>query len=425
MNDETPEKTIHKNDALFVCHRIPYPPNKGDKIRSWQILNWLSTKFNVHLAAFVDDPDDFQHEYVLSQVAASVKLVPLDPLTSKIKSASGFLRGEPLSISFYRDRRMADAVAEIRQHPIQLEMAFSSTMAQYIKTPSSQKSVRIIDFCDADSEKWSAYAQQKRWPLSFVYRREGALLQEAELEIANWADHSFAISPQEAIVLGRGVVDFDWFANGVDTEYFSMDATIDQRAAAGATPSDVIFTGAMDYWANIDAVLWFVEGVWPIVKAQAPGATFSIVGAKPDPRILALDGHNGVSVVGSVPDMRPWLANAKIAVAPMRIARGVQNKVLEAMAMSRPVVLTPNAAAGIDAQDGEAVLVRSDIIGFADTIVGLLLDDGYRQNLGSRARKCVANKYQWSVCFKRLEAAVSDTIARHLSEISTAHPSDR
>lgn len=390
--------------VLYLTHRIPYPPNKGDKIRSWRTLDHLSKRFDVRLCSFVDDPADFQHEAHLKTACESVALVPLDRRTATLRSATGFLTGEPLTFPFYRDARMARAVAAARASGLSAEIAFSSSVAPYISVKS--RAARIVDLCDADSAKWAEYARRKFWPTSAVYAREGRLLAKAETEIINWADAAFAISEEEADLLGSrdgALKEVGWYGNGVDAEYFSPQPSPPARF-------DAVFVGAMDYWANVDGVLWFVRDIWPFVRAERPAATFAIVGSSPSREITALAGSDGVAVTGSVDDVRPFVAGAGVVVAPMRIARGVQNKVLEAMAMAKAVVTTPAGLEGIDATMGaEAIAVASPET-FAREILRLLNDAAAAAKIGAAARARILADYSWPKQLRRLDDALDKLI---------------
>jgi sugar transferase (PEP-CTERM/EpsH1 system associated) len=392
-----------RKEALFLVHRIPYPPDKGDKIRSWRILERLSNRFDTHLAAFVDDEADFAHEDFLKSKCASVTLVALDKRVASARSAIGFLTGEALTRPYYRDRSMRRAVAQLRKRPLALEVAFSSSMAQYLEKGVASRP-RVIDLCDADSLKWREYASQKPWPMSAVYAREGVRLAREESRIINWADATFAISEEEALLLSEreeAKRSVDWFGNGVDTDYFSPASV-----APAADRADIVFVGAMDYWANVDAVLWFVREVWPTVRSRLPETTFAVVGSNPHQDIRALDGIDGVRVTGRVADVRPYLAGARVAVAPMRIARGVQNKVLEAMAFGLPVVSTPAGLTGVDAIAGTEAISAASASGIADEIDWLLDNPGEARAMGEAARRRVVTDYQWASQLKRLDAAI-------------------
>lgn len=399
---------------LYLAHRIPFPPDKGDKIRSWRTVEHLAKRFRVHLAAFVDRREDFQHAERLRAVCDSVVLVPLAPHRATLRSAAGFLTGEPLTMPYYRDRRMTAAVAAARALGLSIEMAFSSSMAQHLSQSSSAP--RVVDLCDADSAKWTEYARRKNWPMSAVYAREGRRLSAVETEIINWADATFAISEEEADLLAsRDGVKKEalWFCNGVDSDYFSP------RVGDGIK-SSVVFTGAMDYWANVDAVVWFMREIWPAVRASAPTATFTIVGSNPTKEICSLDGKEGVAVAGRVKDVRPYLAGAAVVVAPMRIARGVQNKVLEAMAMGKAVVTTPAGLEGIDAKMGTEAITAASPDAFAHEILRLISDDRTAAALGAAARARVVADYRWPTQLARLDAVIDRLLAQKKS-----HPASR
>lgn len=391
--------------VLYLAHRIPFPPDKGDKIRSWRTVEHLSARFDVDLAAFVDDPSDFQHEERLRRVCASVALVPLERRSATIRSARGFLTGEALTFSYYGDARMRRAVAAARAKRPVAEIAFSSSMAPYLR-PRGAAPV-LIDLCDADSAKWAEYGKRKGWPLSTVYAREGRLLARAETTIINRADAAFAITEEEADLLGSrdGVVKpVHWFANGVDAGYFSP------AFAPHADRIDAVFVGAMDYWANVDAVTWFAREIWPEVRQSISDGTFYIVGSNPDAAVLALHGRDGITVTGRVDDVRPFVAASKIAVAPMRIARGIQNKVLEAMAMAKAVIATPAGLEGIDATAGTEAIAAASASAFARECVRLIEDAPAAASLGRAARAQILSDYQWAAQLKRFDAVLDRLI---------------
>ena len=385
---------------LYLAHRIPYPPDKGDKIRSWKTLEHLAKRFRVHLGAFVDDPADFRHQAHLQSICESVALVPLKKRAATLKSLQGFASGEPLTLRYYRDRRMSAAVEKARAAGLAAEFAFSSSMAQYIEVKSNAP--RFVDLCDADSAKWIEYSKRKLWPMGAVYAREGRLLAREESAIINWADAAFAISEEEADLLGSrddAQKEVLWFCNGVDARYF---APASANTAAGRFTA--VFVGAMDYWANVDAVLWFVRDIWPEVRSALPQATFAIVGSNPSAAIRALHGALGITVTGRVEDVRPYIEGAALVAAPMRIARGVQNKVLEAMAMGKAVVSTPAGLEGIDAQIGVEAIVAASHGAFALEVIRLAEDQQAAAKIGAAARARVLADYQWPQQLARLDA---------------------
>jgi len=391
-------------DLLFLAHRIPYPPNKGDKIRSFNILRHLSRSYRVHLGAFVDDPYDMRYCDKVEALCASTCLLPLSSTRAKIRSLSGLIRKTALSPHYFYDKKMQQWVASCMAsvNP-QRVFVYSSPMAQYVLGEDSAKIRRVIDFVDVDSDKWSQYADRKAWPLSWLYRREARMLLEFERDIAMKFDASLFVSAEEAALLRELVPEaasaINYFDNGVDHEFFSPDRDYDDPY--NGCRDALVFTGAMDYWANIDAVKWFAQEIFPKVLAEVESARFYIVGARPSREVQELSALPGVSVVGAVKDIRPYLAYARAAVAPLRIARGVQNKVLEAMAMARAVVATRVAVAGIDitGEDGLAIADNSDE--FSGKTIRLLQSSG--ACVFNNSRDWVCKRYDWEHNLQKLD----------------------
>ncbi len=393
---------IAKPEILFLAHRIPYPPDKGDKIRSWRLLKHLTERFSVHLACFVDDQRDLRHMDYIGSLCASSTFVRLRPSFARVKSLRSLTSGDPLTFSYYHNRKMLAAVNQLRTLPLAAEMVFSSSMAPYVAARVAGRK-RIVDFCDADSEKWRQYAAETSGMLGWLYTREADALARAETQIVNWADVSFAITDQEAALFNRRPDcrnHVGWWSNGVDSDYFDPALAVEPFK----TPCDVAFVGAMDYRANVDAVLEFINESWPKVRAAVPRTRFAIVGANPVGKIKALHGFNGVSVTGRVDDVRPWLTHAKVIVAPMRVARGIQNKVLEAMAMAKPVVATPAVASSIACDDG-AICVAQNADEMAMEIINLLERPERCRQVGAAARAAMGS-YDWGISLERFDTAL-------------------
>ncbi len=403
-------------DILFLAHRIPYPPNKGDKIRSWHLLAHLAKRHRVHLGCFVDDPADFAHVPFLQDLCASVIALPLDPRKAKIRALSGFIRSEALSIGYYRDARLERWVAyTAMQNRLAATVLYSSPMAQYALHRRDKLGSVIMDFVDVDSDKWRQYAESRSFPMSWVYGREARTLLAYEREIAAKVDMSFFVSDAEAALFRslapESAAKVAALTNAVDHAYFSP-------AHSFASPFDgrekaLVFTGAMDYWANVDAVDWFAREVLPLIRAGEGDAVFYIVGGNPTLRVKALAEVPGVRVTGRVPDGRPYIAHAAAVVCPLRIARGIQNKVLEGMAMARPVVATPQAFEGIDATPGEQLLVADTPEAFARDVLRILREGGGM--LGERARARILARYGWDAALRLLDDVISDRAGVHHS----------
>jgi polysaccharide biosynthesis protein PslH len=391
-------------DLIYLTHRVPYPPNKGDKIRSFHLLRALAERHRVHLGTFVDDPDDLRHVRELGQWCASVCVRPLDRTRATLRSLRGFLTGEPLTVPYYRDAELARWIAAtLAANPIEAAVVFSSSMAQYTGD-GALASRAIVDFVDVDSDKWRQYAASAAFPARYVYAREARLLQAFEQAVVRRSRLSVVVSPAELELLAEGVSEhrarLAAVRNGVDHEYWNPDRAYASPFAPGERP--LVFTGAMDYWANADAVSWYAREVLPLVLAREPAARFYIVGSKPTRAVQRL-ASAAVRVTGRVEDIRPYVAHAHTVVAPLRLARGVQNKVLEAMAMARPVVATSAAVRGIAAAP-PGVTIADDPRGLADATLAALAADADRA--GRPGREFVAREFDWGRNLRALLSAV-------------------
>ncbi len=407
-----------KPALLFLAHRIPYPPNKGDKIRSFNLLKALARDYRVFLAAFVDDQEDWKYETELRNYCAEVLLLGLKS-GQKYRTLGAFFRHEALSLPYYRNVRMQDWVDRtIEEQQISRVFVFSSAMAQYVEGDSYQNLHRIIDFVDVDSEKWREYSRRHRWPMNWLYRREAGRLLAFDRKISKEFDASLFVSAQEAKLFAQlspeSAAQTGFINNGVDADYFSPDQHYENPYPGGAKV--LVFTGAMDYWANVDAVVWFADQVFPRVLKSIPGARFYIVGARPTDQVKKLANRTHIEVTGSVKEIRPYLAHAQLAVAPMRIARGIQNKVLEAMAMCRPVIATRAAIEGIPGVEGQPICDDAD--GFANACIALLQSEQNRE-LGEKSRSLVLKEFNWDQNLIKLEALLGDRPVRNYTNMTS------
>jgi len=358
-------------DLLFLVHRIPYPPNKGDKIRSFELLRFLSARYRVHLATFVDDPGDWQYQKNVEDFCTSAFFAELGSGLDRIWSLRGLLAGKALTLPYYYNRAIEHWVEEtIRRYRIERILVFSSAMAQYVLNDEYNNKQKVIDFVDVDSDKWRQYAENKALPARWIYQREARRLAGFEKAIARSFDACLFVSKNEAELFRTMLPDdgqaIDFVRNGVDTDYFRTDPK--RESPFPGTQKPLVFTGVMDYWANVEGVTWFVKHVLPAVRQCYPDAKFYIVGMRPSEQVRRLEQLDGVVVTGGVPDVRPYLQHATAVVVPLRIARGIQNKVLEAMAMARPVVATPQAMEGINAQEQDGVLIAGESSAFSDRV---------------------------------------------------------
>ncbi|MEO6824505.1 MAG: TIGR03087 family PEP-CTERM/XrtA system glycosyltransferase [Nitrosospira sp.] len=392
-------------ELLYLVHRIPYPPDKGDKIRSYHLLKHLSEHYRIHLGTFIDEEKDWKYlDKVKNLCSGETCFTKLDPKEARLRCLSGLFSGQPLTVPYYWDRGLqtwVDNVLETR--PIRNILVFSSAMAQYVSHAGSI--CRVIDFVDIDSDKWLQYSSTKTWPMSWIYRRESRLLLNYERKIAKTFDGVAFVSETEANLFKQLAPEVatkvTYFNNGVDADYFSPQNIYSNPYPANIEP--LVFIGAMDYWANVDAVEWFARSIFPAIRAQLPEIEFYIVGARPAAEVMALTGLPGVTVTGSVPDVRPYLAYASLAVAPLRIARGIQNKVLEAMAMEKIVIASPQAMEGISAVRDQELFVANDEGDFAHQII-TLFQNGTHRNIARAARVRVLEDYSWKRNLSRIDA---------------------
>jgi len=395
---------------LLLCHRIPFPPNKGDKIRSYNMLKFLSRYYQVHLGAFIDDPDDFQYESVVADMCTSHCLLPLDPKFAKLRSLSGFIKGTPLGLPYYANSKMQNWVdTVIAENELAGALVFSSTMAQYLAGDRYVQLKRCIDFIDIDSDKWAQYKSKASPIMKLVYGYEARMLFAWEKRIAHEFDCSFFVSEKESELFKKMVPGIpekiSYFNNGVDTDYFSPEHSLESPYPDACNA--IVFTGAMNYWANVDAVVWFANEVLPAICEKVNDIKFYIVGFKPDEKVKALAASPYIEVTGAVDDVRPYLAHASVAVAPMRIARGVQNKVLEAMAMAIPAVTTSQGYEGINAVQGRDLIIVDGVGDWVDTLVNLCAKNSHA-SMGRSARNLVVADYSWQSSLMRLKHRLDD-----------------
>jgi sugar transferase (PEP-CTERM/EpsH1 system associated) len=389
-------------DLLFLAHRIPYPPNKGDKIRSYHLLKHLAQRYRVHLATFIDDPDDWQHVERVEQLCASSHFAKLDPRLGRLRSMGALLGGRALSQDYYRNADLRAYVDHTMEaHAVKRIVVFSSPMAQYCQAYPQAR--RIIDFCDVDSDKWRQYAEKKSGPMKLLYAYEARHLLQYERQVALESDAALFVSAPEAELFRKLAPEsasrIGFFNNGVDTAYFSPDENIPNPFKADQQA--LVFCGAMDYWPNVDAVSWFAKEVLPTVRKTHPQAVFYIVGARPSTEVSQLGALPGVVVTGTVPDVRPYVAHASVCVAPLRVARGIQNKVLEAMSMAKTVVVTQQALEGIKAEPGRDLLLATDAAALASTVQVALNEPD--PAIGRAARATVESLYGWSSNLTRVD----------------------
>lgn len=387
-------------NLLYVTHRIPYPPNKGDKIRAYNILCHLAQKHDVFLATLIDEPADQRY---IPSVSAKVKEFCWDtihPTSKKLTSSMAWLHGNSASAAYFYSRKVQHWIDNLIDR-VELDAVFcsSSPSAEYLfRSRHNQETVnrllRVMDFIDVDSYKWQQYAGRKKQPLRLLYSLEAHCLARYEETIADHFDHLLLVSEPEQNLFAQRISSRKSLVltNGVDLEYF----TPSYRPELPNNGPTLVFTGAMDYWPNIEGVEWFVRNVLPSIQTALPDVTFYIVGSHPTPNIRKIaQDHPAIKVTGYVDDIRTYLAAADLSVVPLRIARGIQNKVLEAMAMAKPVVCTPQALEGINAHPQKEVITADTPERFSAAIIRLIKNQTQRKLLGRTARAFVEKNYSW------------------------------
>lgn len=396
--------------VLFLCHRLPWPPSKGDKIRSYHVLRRLAQHYRVYLGTFVDDTADWEHLAAVQALCAEVCVRPLTPWQTRRRALASLMRGEPLTVGVYRDSVLQRWVGDLfAKRKVDVTVCYSSGVAPLVMARSELP--RVMDFVDVDSDKWRQYAQTHHGLKRLVYAREARRLAQFERTVAAQFDASVLVSESEAAFFRQQVPEaagkIHGIPNGVDGDYWDPARIHANPYREGERA--VVFVGAMDYRANVHAAQWFAREVWPQVLGQCPDARFYIVGSNPAPAVQALGEAPGITVTGRVDDVRPWVAHAHAVAAPLRIARGIQNKVLEALAMEKVVLATPEAWEGIEDFEGRRGCVSgSSAVMAAEALRWLQAPQIARV---PQARAMVLSRFDWVRNLDTYEAVLRDAQA--------------
>lgn len=400
-------------EILFLAHRVPFPPDRGDKIRSYNILKALAELGPVHVGCLAEGEGDLAQAGELAELATSY-FMPSRRKSMPQAGLEALASGKPVSLTAFDNAPLRRWVEHtLAERPISAIYVFSGQMGQYV--PADFAGRVVMDLVDVDSAKFEAYAAERSGPRRWLYAREGRLLKQVEKQLAMRADMTLLVSEAEAQLLqeraGAGG-EIRALCNGIDTARFDPAAVAAQEDVAQQAGPHFVFTGQMDYPPNIAAVRRFSASILPQIRAQHETAQFHIVGRAPtaDVRDLARD-YPGVRVWGEVPDTRPFLAAATMVVAPLTIARGVQNKVLEAMAMGRPVLTSREAATGIPAQRGAQLLVCEDDAAFVKQALDLLQEPARASTIGEAARAFVKGEMSWPAMLADLPAMMGQGAA--------------
>lgn len=382
-------------NILFLTHRIPFPPDKGDKVRSYHLLLHLLKRHRIFLATFVDDGQDERYIEAVKDVCVDSIVVKFNPTTAKFRSLKAFFVAKAISVFYYKNKKMKNWVNSlIAAKKIDAVVVFSSTMGQYILPHSISY---VLDFVDVDSAKWKEYGRKSGGFISWIYHWEGRQLLAYEKNLAQHAVQSFFVTEKETELFCSLTQEYKLTTttinNGVDSEYFSPVSTR-KTPFRNASLKPIVFTGAMDYLPNEDAVIWFANEIFPILSKKNSDICFYIVGRNPTETVRAL-ASDRIVVTGTVPDVRPFLQYAAVVVAPLRIARGIQNKILEALAMRCPVVASAVCMQAFGGKFSGIVSSATTVPEFVDHIEAVLSfpeEATRRANLG---RQAVMDHYSW------------------------------
>lgn len=392
---------------LYVCHRFPFPPRRGGKIRAFNMIRHLARSHEVVVAAPCRSEAERDEGAGMAQDCHAIETVVVNAPMQLARMIVRLPTRVPSSMGYFYSPRLARQIARrLSDEHFDLVFVHCSSVAHYVSDATGIP--KILDFGDMDSQKWLEYVHAKPWPLRPGYWLEGRKLMAEEKRLAQRFDLCTATTKAEWETLEgyRTARATDWFPNGVDTDYFApSDEPYD---------ADLIsFVGRMDYFPNQQCMLDFCASVWPRLRARRKTARLAIVGADPSLSIRRLANLDGVTVTGSVPDVRPYLRRSALTIAPLRIARGTQNKILEAMALGIPVVASRLAAGGVDAVPGEHLLAADSVDEQVEAIASLLERPQERLHFATAGRARMLSHHSWDRSMERLDAIVARCIAEH------------
>jgi sugar transferase (PEP-CTERM/EpsH1 system associated) len=404
-------------NILFLSHRVPFPPNKGEKIRTFhQVKHLLEQGHTVSiLAPYEKDQELAYFTALMQQFGVKAQGVKLG--NKWLRMLSGLLLDNALSVSnFYSTSLMTLFKQECLEQDYDVIICTASSMAEYVFNSDllshnslPNKPSLLMDFMDLDSDKWQQYCQRATFPMNLIYKREATLIARYEKKIFKHFNDCFFITETEKALFCEDDIDASHvhaIENGIDTDTFKPNPV--RRIQA-----HFLFTGVMDYAPNIDAVMWFVQHIWPAIIERWPVAQFNIVGMDPTDKVKALSQVDGIHVSGFVDDVMPYFDNSAIFVAPFRIARGVQNKVLQAFACGLPVVSTLMGAEGIRCEDQHDILLAEQPAEFVTHIAALLADEHFYHKISANALETIKAHYAWKSVLAPLDTVLQNQLIQH------------
>ena len=398
-------------NILILSQRVPYPPNKGEKLRTYHQMEYILKKgHKIHVCTPAHNNNDVQYIKSLNHTMNTPVIFEIMG-PSFLRLIKGLMSFKALSVSnFYNARLQRKLNKLIKENDFDAILCTSSSMAEYVFKPdeirshlaSNQTVMLLMDFMDLDSDKWKQYSISSSWPMSWVYAREARLLARLERKIQQTFDHCFFISQNEVDLFHKNIgpaQNVHVLGNGIDTGSFYPP----EKKPENIDPV-FIFTGVMDYKPNVDAVLWFMEHVWDLIREKYPKSHFIIAGMNPSQAIQNLSRTPGIEVTGFVDDILPFYHQSDYFVAPFTIARGVQNKILQAFACGLPVIASSMGAEGIECKNGEHIIIAETASEYLATIDKLESDPLLKDDIRNAALKLIHDKYSWDGKLKVLDS---------------------
>jgi sugar transferase (PEP-CTERM/EpsH1 system associated) len=392
--------------ALFVCHRLPYPPKRGGKIRPFNIISHLSKRHEVTVCSIARSAEEEAEGQGLRQHCARLVVGRVSDPLQAVRMVARLPTPTPSSMGWFYSRELAHRIDDmLATETFDLVFVHCSSVAQYVL--GARGMPRILDFGDMDSQKWLEYVGYKPFPMKAGYWLEGMKLEREERRLARRFDLCTVTTRAEWETL-KGYdtgTETDWFPNGVDSTFFAPDGT-------GYDADQLCFVGRMDYYPNQECMFEFCAKTWPLIRQRRPSMRLAIVGADPSPAVRRLGELPGVTVTGSVPDVRPYVRKSALMVAPLNIARGTQNKILEGMALGVPVVSSSVAAGGVDAVAGEHLAVADAPQDVAAAVLRIAGDPTERNRLAQAGRERMLSHHAWPESMKRLDGIIDRCLER-------------
>lgn len=388
---------------LVITQRVPFPPNKGEKLRTYHQIEYLrNLGHSLTVLSPIDSSLEQNNAYELSR-ALDIKVVTKALSHKLVRFTRGILTGQSLSeANFFCDALMK----EVNKYAAKSDaiLCSASSLSKYVFGLSIEKKpTLLIDFMDVDSDKWLQYANSTRWPMSLIYKREHKLIKLLEQKAIAHFDYGFIIAQAEYNLFHTSVAkaeNLHILGNGIDQDEFSPNYQASEYI-------HFLFTGVMDYKPNVDAVIWFVKNCWEDIKKQVPQAKLTLAGMNPTKKVEALSKDTTIEVTGFVEDVMPFFNRADVFIAPFQIARGVQNKVLQAMACAIPVVSTSLGAEGIICEHDQNMLIADSPETFVSACVSLAMNSRKREEIGNKANQTITDNYSWNSILRPLEDAIN------------------